>query len=162
MESFHCLTSPPSKARMKAQLSLVQERTVSVLPSLNRRVIDDSYVRPNPFWSCNQKIKIKCECEADKGNRIRFSLTTGCLSEHAGTNCINSQFVGLQGRDYPVEGQLECNLNEGIWVDSTFLDLCFAKVSEDNNVHVHIISEGLGHRQGLADLLLTLREKHYC
>lgn len=68
----------------------------------------------------------------------------------------------LQGRDYPVVGQLQCNLNEGIWVDSTLLDLCFAKVSEDNNVHAHIISEVLGQRQGLANLLLTLREKHDC
>lgn len=58
-ESFYGLTSPPSKARMKAQLSLVQERTVSVLPSLNRRVIADSYVKLNLFWSCNQKIKKK-------------------------------------------------------------------------------------------------------
>lgn len=48
-ESFHRLTSPLSKARMKAQLSLVQERTVSVLPSLNRRVIEDSYVKLNLF-----------------------------------------------------------------------------------------------------------------
>lgn len=55
-ESFYGLTSPPSKARMKAQLSLVQERTVSVLPSLKRRVIADSYVKLNLFWSCNQKI----------------------------------------------------------------------------------------------------------
>lgn len=36
------LTSPPSSAPMKAQVSLVQERTVSVLPSLKRRVMDDS------------------------------------------------------------------------------------------------------------------------
>lgn len=57
LEIFHRLTSPPSKARMKAQLSLVQERTVSVLPSLNRRVIEDSYVKLNLFWSCNQKMK---------------------------------------------------------------------------------------------------------
>lgn len=92
----------------------------------------------------------------------RFSFRTGCLSEHAGTNYIKSQFALLQGRDYPVVGQLQRDLNEGIWVDSTLLDLCFAKVSEDNNVHVHIISEGLSHLQGLSDLLLTLREKHYC
>lgn len=42
-----CLTSPFSKALMKAQLSLEQERTVSVLPSRNNRVIDASYVRQN-------------------------------------------------------------------------------------------------------------------
>lgn len=36
------VTSPPSRALMKAQLSLVQERTVSVRPSRNKRVIDAS------------------------------------------------------------------------------------------------------------------------
>lgn len=74
---------------MKAQLSLVQERTVSVLPSLKRRVIADSYVKLNLFWSCNQKIKKKKKknaCEGDQHYKIRFSFTTGCLFEHRGTN----------------------------------------------------------------------------
>jgi len=39
------ITSPASSARTKAQLSLEQERTVSVRPSRNRRVIEASYVR---------------------------------------------------------------------------------------------------------------------
>lgn len=41
------LTSPFSTARTKALLSLVQDRTVSVLPSLNKRVIEASYVKQN-------------------------------------------------------------------------------------------------------------------
>lgn len=48
------ITSPPSRALMKAQLSLEQDLTVSVRPSLNKRVIDASYVRQNPPRSCRQ------------------------------------------------------------------------------------------------------------
>lgn len=40
-----------SIALTNATASEVQERTVSVLPSLNIRVIDDSYVRQNTPWS---------------------------------------------------------------------------------------------------------------
>lgn len=40
-----------SMALTKATASEVQERTVSVRPSLNIRVIDDSYVRQNTPWS---------------------------------------------------------------------------------------------------------------
>lgn len=40
-----------SMALTKATASDVQERTVSVRPSLNIRVIDDSYVRQNTPWS---------------------------------------------------------------------------------------------------------------
>lgn len=42
LDSVCGLTSPPSRAWTKALLSLLQERTVSVLPSLNRRVMDAS------------------------------------------------------------------------------------------------------------------------
>lgn len=55
IKSFHELTSPPSSARTKALLSLVQERTVSVLPSLNRRVMEASYVKQNVLRSWNTK-----------------------------------------------------------------------------------------------------------
>lgn len=40
-----------SMALTNATASEVQERTVSVRPSLNIRVIDDSYVRQNTPWS---------------------------------------------------------------------------------------------------------------
>lgn len=40
-----------SMALTNATASEVQERTVSVRPSLNMRVIDDSYVRQNTLWS---------------------------------------------------------------------------------------------------------------
>lgn len=57
-EVFVCLcvllTVAPvsSMARTNATASEVQERTVSVRPSLNIRVIEDSYVRQNTLWSC--------------------------------------------------------------------------------------------------------------
>lgn len=51
--SVRLLTVAPasSMALTKATASEVQERTVSVRPSLNIRVIDDSYVRQNTPWS---------------------------------------------------------------------------------------------------------------
>ncbi len=69
-------------------------------------------------------------------------------------------YVLLQWEAHPVVGQLKSHLNEGIWTDSTLLDLSFAKVSEDKNVEVHVVSQGLGDRQRLGDLLLALRQTH--
>lgn len=43
-----------SMARTKAVDSMVQERTVSVRPSRNMRVIEDSYVRQNSPLSCSK------------------------------------------------------------------------------------------------------------
>lgn len=44
-----------SIAITNATASEVQERTVSVRPSLNMRVMEDSYVRQNTPWSCKQE-----------------------------------------------------------------------------------------------------------
>lgn len=51
------LTSSLSTARTKALLSLVHDRTVSVLPSLNKRVIEASYVKQNVprSWDVEKK-----------------------------------------------------------------------------------------------------------
>lgn len=171
-KSFHYLTSPPSRARMKAQVSLVQERAVSVLPSLNRRVIQDSYVKQNLFWSWNKKKENSHS--KDISNNLKFTLEmakcnitfafmepkeqTDFIKRYTSTCSITTKYVPLQREEYPVVGQLKRNLNKGIRVDSTLLDLWFAEVSEDDNVHVHIVSKGLGHCQRLGDLLLTLRE----
>lgn len=51
------ITSPFSRALTNAELSLEQDRTVSVRPSLNRRVIDASYVRQKPPRSWSTKMK---------------------------------------------------------------------------------------------------------
>ncbi len=59
---------------------------------------------------------------------------------------------------HPVVGQLKSHLNEGIWTDSTLLDLSFAKVLKAKNMEVHIIGQGLGYCQRLRDLLLTLKQ----
>lgn len=66
----------------------------------------------------------------------------------------------LYNQPHPVVSQLKSDLKEGIWTDSTLLDLPLAEISEGENVAVDIISQGLGYCQGLGDLLLTLRETH--
>lgn len=62
----------------------------------------------------------------------------------------------FQWASHPVVGQLESHLNERIGADFALLNLSFAKVSERENVEVHVIGQSLGHCQGPRDLLLTL------
>lgn len=64
------------------------------------------------------------------------------------------------GVTHSVVGQLQRNLKEGVGTDATPLHLVFAKVSEDEDVYVHIVGERLGRRQRLRDLLLTLTHTH--
>lgn len=68
--------------------------------------------------------------------------------------------IGGGGGSHSVVGQLQCNLKEGVRADATLLDLFFAKVSEDQDVYVHIVGERLSRRQRLRDLLLTLRHTY--
>ena len=49
-----------------AVISLVQDRTVSVLPSRNNRVIDASYVRQNFPWSYDIKTKKISDVQKNK------------------------------------------------------------------------------------------------
>lgn len=122
-ESCHGLTSPPSKARMKAQLSLVQDRTVSVLPSLNRRVIVDSYVKLNLFWSCNQKMKKKT-CKEDQHYKIGFSFTR-CLFENTGKlNKLTVRSAPREGLPYSRPTAVQSEWRHLGWLDTSWPLLC--------------------------------------
>lgn len=57
---------------------------------------------------------------------------------------------------YPVVSQLQADLYEGIRADAKLLDPSFTKVSEGEDVTVHIICQGLGYSQGAALLRLNL------
>lgn len=63
-------------------------------------------------------------------------------------------------------GELQGNLDEGIWAGLALLDHPFTKLLERDNGHVHIISQGLSHGQGVGDHGLALdsihREKRIC
>ena len=55
-------------------------------------------------------------------------------------------------------GQLEGDLNEGIGTSAALLDQTLAKVTEGENVTVHIISQSPGYCQRALDDLLALKE----
>lgn len=60
---------------------------------------------------------------------------------------------------YPVVRQLQANLEESVGADAQSLDPSFPKLSEGENVAVHILCQRLGHSEGAVDLSLDLREK---
>lgn len=57
---------------------------------------------------------------------------------------------------HPIMGQLQCELDEGIWTDLALLDQALSKVTKGDDVRVHIISQSLGHRQRVGDHSLAL------
>lgn len=58
--------------------------------------------------------------------------------------------------DYPEVSQLQAELYEGIRADAKLLDLSFPKVSEGEDVTVHVICQCLGYNQRAALLRLNL------
>lgn len=62
-------------------------------------------------------------------------------------------------------GKLQGNLDKGIWAGFALLDQPFTKLLKRDNDHVHIISQGLSHRQGVGDhglALETFTKKREC
>ena len=59
---------------------------------------------------------------------------------------------------YPVMGQLQGNLDEGIGTCAALLNQTFAKVVEGENVRVHVVGQSPGQCQRALDDLLALEE----
>lgn len=59
-------------------------------------------------------------------------------------------------KHYPEVSQLQGDLYEGIRADAKLLDLSFTKVSEGEDVTVHVICQSLGYSQRAALLRLNL------
>lgn len=59
---------------------------------------------------------------------------------------------------YSVMGQLQGNLDEGIRTGAAFLNQPLSKVSEGDNVTVHVICQSFGYCQRTLDGLLALEE----
>ena len=55
-------------------------------------------------------------------------------------------------------GQLQGDLDEGIWTGAALLNQTFSKVIEGENVRVHIISQSPGDCQRALDDLLALKK----
>lgn len=60
---------------------------------------------------------------------------------------------------YPVVGQLQGDLDEGIRTGAALLNQTLAKVIEGDDVGVHIVSQGLSHFQRAVDDFLALKEQ---
>lgn len=67
---------------------------------------------------------------------------------------VNTQLCPL--KPYPVVRQLQADLDEGVGADAKLLDLSFTKISEGEDVTVHIICQCLGNSQRAALLSLHL------
>lgn len=63
---------------------------------------------------------------------------------------------------HPIMGQLQCELDEGIWTGLALLDQALSKITKGDDVRVHIISQSRGHRQrvGNHSLALPWNAKH--
>ncbi len=58
---------------------------------------------------------------------------------------------------HPIMGQLQCKLDEGIRTDLALLDQAFPKVTEGDDVRVHVISQNHGRRQRVGNHSLALQ-----
>ena len=61
-----------------------------------------------------------------------------------------------RGQTYPEVGQLQGDLDEGVRAGAALLDQALPKVTEGDDVRVHVLSQCLGHGQRALDHLLTL------
>lgn len=59
---------------------------------------------------------------------------------------------------YPVMGQLQCDLDEGIRTGAALLNQTFAKVIEGENVRVDVVSQSRGDCQRALNDFLALQE----
>lgn len=79
------LTVAPASsiARTNATASEVQERTVSVRPSLNIRVMDDSYVKQNSPWSykADRIMVVDSTIKHLKDNSVQYVSKVICEAE---------------------------------------------------------------------------------
>lgn len=141
-----------SMALTNATASEVQERTVSVRPSLNIRVIDDSYVRQNTPWSCEAE-RLMSFCDGRWCSEI-FKRQQWVIKP---VMCFHTQGRGWL-KPYPELCQLQGHLNKGIRAGPALLDQAFSKVSEQIAMEVHIISYVFGWQVWSLDYFLALRE----
>lgn len=56
-------------------------------------------------------------------------------------------------------GQLQGDLDEGIWAGPALLYLAFSKLSKGNDVGINIVSQVLGNCEGVLNDLLALKEE---
>lgn len=131
-----------SMALTNATDSDVQERTVSVRPSLNIRVIDDSYVRQNTLWS------YKVDGLVLRGYEV--SITAMWQT---------SQYFSRWLQAYPELCQLQSQLYECIRASPALLNQAFSKLREQIGMKIHIISYLLGWQVWSFNDFLALSER---